>query len=189
MKKNILLICLNIIALSSLPVYAHPHVFIDYKMTVIFSDDTFKSVKMDWNMDDMTSTNFVEEFDTNKNGNLEANEINAMKSTTFNNLKKSDYFTSINIDDKKISIPKIKDFKITYSDNLLKYSFIMDFNLKATNKLKKVQIDLIDKTNFVAFSPIDQRVGFKKSEKIAYINIEPKSVEDQIVLFKFNEKK
>ncbi len=167
---------------------AHPHVFIDYKITVVFAKDTFKSIKMHWDMDDMTSTNFIEEFDVNKNGVLDKTELSKMKTTTFINLKKSDYFTNISINDKKISIPQIKVFNVIYQDNLIKYSFDINFNLKATEKVQKVEIDLIDKTNYVAFNPIDKRVDYKKSDKIAYLNIEPNSIEEQKVLFKFNRK-
>lgn len=190
MKKLFLILPITISSLIlSSPVYAHPHVFIDYKVTVIFSKNVFQGIKMDWNMDDMTSTSFLEEFDTNKNGKLDPKELIALKGTTLASLKSFNYFTHINIDNKKVYFSKINNFNITYNDNLLKYSFNVDLNIKAADKPKNVEINLNDSTNYVAFNPIDKKVEYKKSEKIVFFNKEPKSIEDQKVLFQFTEKK
>lgn len=185
LKNLIILLYVFNINLSS---YAHPHVFIDYKVTVIFSKNTLKQIKMIWYMDDITSTNFLEEFDLNKDQKLDIKEINNIKNITFNNLKKESYFTTIFIDDKK-NKPNIKDFKVIYDDNLIKYFFTLDFNIKALNKSQKVVLNLNDKTNYVAFNPLEEKITYEKSSEIAFINIEPQSVEEQTISFKFSDKK
>ncbi|MFN8672615.1 MAG: DUF1007 family protein [Candidatus Sericytochromatia bacterium] len=187
-KVKMLIILLFLIIINT-KVEAHPHIFIDYKATVIFDNNGLKKIKMNWNMDDITSSNFFDEFDLNKDKILDSKELNNIKNTTLNNLKKDNYFINIKVNDKENLPIRINDFKVFYESNLIKYSFLLDCNIKGTKKENKIEIKINDKSNYVAFNPIDKKVIYESSPKITLKNIENNSDYEQIILFKFSEKK
>src|SRR5215470_6553842 len=55
-------VALPILLLSTAPASAHPHLFIDYTVTVIFDDTAAQAVRMSWTFDEMYSAMLLHDF-------------------------------------------------------------------------------------------------------------------------------
>jgi len=109
--------------------WAHPHSFIDVFVTV-FGEKNVQRLDVVWLFDDMTSASFLCDFDANKNGEFEKNEITDFKKNVFDGLKRYAYYTHITIAGKKVKTEPYdfdihqenKRFSLRFSINLLPYA-------------------------------------------------------------------
>lgn len=146
---------------------AHPHVFIDYIVNINASKDTLKNIDFIWKFDDITSSYMFEDFDKNQNKKFEKNELEDMKKVTLGNLKKFDYFIYLKIDNKNLKV-KLDNFTVLQEDELIIYKFSVPVNSNL-KKNQNIDLTMLDKTNYVAFSPeIVDPVKFKFPSNLKY---------------------
>ena len=88
--------------------HAHPHVFIDSWVTVVFDEKGLAGFNIRWVFDDMFSSMMIMDFDVSKNGRFELPEIKDIEKCGFSNLKKFGYFVHVKIDKKTVQ-GKIRD--------------------------------------------------------------------------------
>ena len=117
MLKNILFL---LIAINFL--YAHPHTYINIYPTAIIENKKITQIDFKWEMDEMTSSMLIMEFDQNSNGKIDKNENNYINENYFSSLNKYDFYTHTKAQYKTVNfIADIKNNKIVY-----KFSFILD---------------------------------------------------------------
>lgn len=87
-KKLILALSLIFVATSA---SAHPHVWVDSKMTMLTKDGTMTGFRVSWAFDEFYSTIFLAEADVNGNKILDADEIRASVSAVFEQEQKELY--------------------------------------------------------------------------------------------------
>ena len=61
-----------LVGLAAGPASAHPHVFIDYAVTLVVAGDRVDGVRLAWTFDDLFSGFILQEFDKDRNGTLSA---------------------------------------------------------------------------------------------------------------------
>lgn len=139
--------------------YAHPHVFIDPKVKMVFNKKKLVRIKVEWTFDDLTSTAILNMYDKNKNKKIERAEWETIKKNTFDNFGQFHYFTFIEIDGKRVSYPRPKNFKVkVLKGNILFYSFDVKVG---RNVGKFVKLWFSDKTNYTAFELMKKNVFVK----------------------------
>lgn len=65
----------------SLPARAHPHVFVDYRVSIRHSASAVEGFEMLWRLDAINSQILLDEFDKNRNHRLEPQEAKAAAAT------------------------------------------------------------------------------------------------------------
>lgn len=146
---------------------AHPHVFIDYEVNINASKDTLKNIDFIWKFDDITSSYMFEDFDKNLNKKFEKNELEEMKKVTLGNLKKFDYFIYLKVDNKNFKV-KLDRFTVLQEDEIIIYKFSVPVNSNL-KKTQMISLTMLDKTNYVAFSPeVIDPVNFKIPSNLKY---------------------
>jgi len=130
--------------------YAHPHVFIVQRVSVVFDDQGLAGFKMRWGFDEMFSSMITGDYDRNQNGRLEAAEVQTIKEKAFNYLFNYNYFTFVKIDGKPFAVKYIKDFSAVLKENKLIYEFFIPCHVAAIRQFKKIIIATYDPSYYTA---------------------------------------
>lgn len=191
-KINVVLIAM-LFNLCVAKVYAHPHVFVTYKIAFVFDEKNFSGFRINWLFDDITSSMMFEDFDTDKNGKIEGAEVKKIRAEILENMKEYNYFTNIKINGKNFKFIPFQDFKVQVKKNkVIAYDFFVACKIISKKTPQKVDIFLKDSTNFIDFSPSSNPLVFKNSNKI-FVNSNDKNFnensENKELSFTFMDKK
>ncbi|MGA2613213.1 MAG: DUF1007 family protein [Spirochaetia bacterium] len=131
---------------------AHPHVFINNKMTVLFDNGNLKGMTFRWSFDDMFSEMILTDFKPNVDGNFSAKQTAQIKSGAFDNLENYHYFLAFFIGKKPLRKIRIEQFTPSVVEGTkLVYSFFVPLDLPVTADEQTVRVTVYDDTYFVAF--------------------------------------
>ena len=132
--------------------HAHPHIFIDSKLTIVFDEKGLAGIKVNWFFDKMYSAILIEDYDKNSNGKLDAPEIEKMKQYAFKAIKGYNYFTFIIIDKKSYPVKKVKKFSAEKFSNRIIYEFFIPCQVKAKRSFQEIKIAMYDETYYTDIS-------------------------------------
>lgn len=138
------------LALQMSEVYAHPHVFIVQRLNVVFDDKGLAGIKVRWIFDDMFASMIAEDHDANRNGKLEANEIQKVKEKAFSYIREFSYFTFIKIDGSTFQVKFVRDFNAILENKKLVYEFLIPCHVTATQQSKKITVASYDPSYYTA---------------------------------------
>ncbi len=132
--------------------FAHPHVFINNRMTVLFDAGTLKGISFRWAFDDMFSAMILTDFKPNVDGNFSAKQTATIKAGAFDNLENYHYFLAFFIGKKAVKKLRIEQFTPSVVEgSKLVYSFFVPLDLPVTGDEQTVRVTVYDDTYFVAF--------------------------------------
>ena len=154
--------------------FSHPHAFIDNKLTMIFDNEGFAGIRVEWVFDEFFSSMITGDYDRNQNNILENSEIDAIEKEAFDNLANFDYFTVIRIGGKSFKVKYVHDFSAALKEGKLIYDFFMPCHVKAISTFKEVVISQYDPTYYTDMSldegqpvMIEGDSGFETSSRIS----------------------
>jgi ABC-type uncharacterized transport system substrate-binding protein len=154
--------------------FPHPHAFIDNKLTMVFDDDGFAGIRVEWVFDEFFSTMVASDYDKNHNNKLENSEITAIKKGAFDNLANFRYFTVIKINGKSFKVKYVRDFSAVMEEGKLIYEFFIPCHVRGASTFKEVVISQYDPTYYTDMSldegqsvVIEGNPGFEISCRIA----------------------
>ena len=96
------LIALLSLLLAAAPAAAHPHVFIDNRVTFLFDAGKVSALRLNWVFDDLFSDSLLSQFDADGDGAFDKLESGAVGEGVLPNLKIFNYFTYIWVDGKQL---------------------------------------------------------------------------------------
>ena len=64
---------------AALPAFAHPHVFVNNKMTVVFDGGMLQGISFTWTFDEMFSNMILADYDPKHTGQFNAAQVKAVK--------------------------------------------------------------------------------------------------------------
>ena len=132
--------------------FSHPHAFIDNKLTMIFDDEGFAGIRVEWVFDEFFSSMIAGDYDRNQNNILENSEITAIKKEAFDNLANFDYFTAIRIGGNPFKIKYVRDFSAALKEGNLIYAFFIPCHVKAIPAFKEIVVSQYDPTYYTDMS-------------------------------------
>ena len=158
------LIFLFFLCCSSL-LYAHPHVFIDTKVTVRFDDKGIVGFQIAWLFDEMFSSMIIGDFDENRDGTFSKREIENIREGAFSNLKNFHYFTYISVNEKDCCFSSVTEFTAAITGEKLIYRFFIPCRIPLEGGEKAVKVAAYDESFYcdIAFAEKDP-VSFQNSE-------------------------
>jgi ABC-type uncharacterized transport system substrate-binding protein len=92
------------------PAAAHPHVFIENKVTFVFDAGKVTALRLNWVFDDIFSDSLLTQFDADGDGAFDELESKALGEGVLPNLKMFNYFTYIWVDGKQLDPIDPTDF-------------------------------------------------------------------------------
>jgi ABC-type uncharacterized transport system substrate-binding protein len=138
--------------LGALPVSAHPHVFINDKVSVTFTAGTLQGIGFTWTFDEMFSSMILSDYDPTHTGHFDAARARALKEGAFDNLKNYHYFVALAIGSRPVEHFTIERFTPSVSDaRKLVYAFFIPLNIPVQPAGQTVRLTVYDDSYYVAF--------------------------------------
>lgn len=159
------LLALAIVFLHALPATSHPHVFISQKTGIVFDEKGLAGFRVSWVFDEMFSIMIAEDFDVDRNGILDKEEVGVIREKAFGYIAPHNYYIHVNIDGKPFAVKYIKEFNAALKDGKLRYDFFIPCHVRATKAPKKIKISPYDPEYYSSiYFPNDDPVTFKNRD-------------------------
>jgi ABC-type uncharacterized transport system substrate-binding protein len=159
----------KLLILSLLYIYsfAHPHTFIELHPT--FKKDGENIImNIKWHFDEMTSSMFMMDFDSNGDGKFDKQEKEIIYQDGFSHLDEFSYYTFIKIKNSKLST-KITNFDVDFKNNKIVYSFDV---LLDKNSFNSAKFDFYDQELYMAFILKDEFISNNTDRNLKITKIE-----------------
>lgn len=154
-NRFLTLLCLGCLVsgwLMTEPATAHPHIWIDRRIEVQFDENGLAGFHMHWVFDEMTSSGFIVDYDTDRNNALSKEEIRVMKKEAFEYLKNYGYMTHITINGKPFQVKFVTDFNPVIKQDQLIYRFFIPCHVRSHKHFKEVAVGVYDEEYYVDFA-------------------------------------
>lgn len=140
----------------SLPVHAHPHVWISAKAEVVFNPDgQVAGIRHHWTFDEAYTAYVTQGLDQDGDGKLTPEELQDLANENAAGLTEFDYFTTMKVKGKPQAFDPPREARMTMDDKQVAMSFFLP--LKAPAPVNgPLSIEISDSTFFVYFSLADQ---------------------------------
>lgn len=142
---------------------SHPHVFIDYSVTVMFNEDGLADLKIRWVFDEMFSEQTLAKYPSSRSGKLSSGDISAIRRDLFDSLKEYQYFTMMKLDGKYYPVTRTEGFWAEIRNGKLSFTYVVPCNLKASNAFKLVKILVCDEEYY-------NDCEFAKKSPVLFVN-------------------
>ncbi len=150
-KNKILYIVILSLFIFVYSAYSHPHVFIDNSVIFIFGENGLKSIQLTWVFNEMFSSMVIEDYDKNKDGEFDQDELEILQIDMFSNVKDYCYFCHMTIDGKEFKVNEVVDFFAYIRDGaMVVYTFIVPCEVIAEAKYKTIVLSVYDDTYYIA---------------------------------------
>ncbi|MFC5066886.1 DUF1007 family protein [Flaviflagellibacter deserti] len=136
------------LAMWAVPAWAHPHVFVTVKSTVVYGDGAPKEVRHAWRFDEMFSSFATQGLDTNGDGKLDRNELKDLAQVNVTSLKEFDYFTNAKTNQGDVVFKPPVDYWLDYDGSALTLHFTLPVQSAGSGAF---HLAIYDPSYFVAF--------------------------------------
>jgi ABC-type uncharacterized transport system substrate-binding protein len=140
-------------ALLSGPALAHPHVFIDYAVTLVIAGDRLAGVRLAWTFDDLFSGFILQEFDKDRNGVLSASEVQRAEEKHLAEFRRVGYYTTVNVNGKPVALPAAREFRATAAKGIVTYEFTLLLGA-ALASTTAIELLIDDPVYYIAYTPV-----------------------------------
>ncbi len=113
-----------------------------------YNDAGIIGFRLDWIFDDMFSSTISTDYDRNRNGAFESDEVDAVREGAFSNLRNYNYFILLVSENREVEIEEVQDFKAEIIKSKVRYSFFVPFKIEADSRLREIKIGVFDDTYF-----------------------------------------
>ena len=139
---------------------AHPHLFIENHVTIVFDQNGLAGFQYRWVFDEISGASYIMDYDSDQDGSFSGKELAILKSEAFDNLRDYNYMSHVEIDGKTFIVKYTTDFLASIEDNKLVYRFFIPCHVKAISSSKKIILSVYDDSFFVDFSLQRDTFGF-----------------------------
>lgn len=147
--------------------FAHPHIFLDYALTLVFNDSGLAGVRVKWIFDEFYSASIMNDFDSNKNRKLEEDELRKIEKESFSNLKNFDYFTYLSTGSVKTGVRDVQDFSAEFNGDCVVFNFFIALEIAAADLPEEMTLALYDATYYTDMAHIkNEPVIFENAENM-----------------------
>lgn len=135
------------------PAAAHPHIFIEEHVEVLFDQNNVTGVRMTWSFDELYSSMLRSDYTDTKSGPITAKDVQKLHDKAFTNLTSVHYFTTMSLDGKPVTLGTPTDFTARFdADDKAVYSFVIPLTLpKAVAPKSLLEIAVFDPEYYVDF--------------------------------------
>ncbi|MFP8966864.1 DUF1007 family protein [Pokkaliibacter sp. CJK22405] len=159
--------------LAALNCWAHPHVFMDYSLNFTVEGTVLKAIDVDMVLDPMTTTNLLNQYDTNGNGNFEGEELTTIRQLLDDSMKEFDYFFFLLEHDDLQKLAKVEMSNLHLENGVLGYH-LHYLPARPINMPRNVELGFVDMENYFDMQPVDPNpVTFTGKTTCTYRVIDP----------------
>lgn len=130
-------------------VWAHPHVFVDAKVKVVFDNVGFAAVNNQWVFDELYSAAMMSSWDDNSDGVISSAESSRLCHEILDPLKSSNYYNYVLLETKFLKIEQLSNCGVAFKNNRLVLNFDIKFLKPATTDYTMLVVAIADPTNYI----------------------------------------
>lgn len=139
---------------------AHPHIFVEHKMEMLFDPMGLVGVRMTWSFDELYSTTLRTDYTSSKKGPLTPKDIQSLRDQHFAPVAGKRFFTGARINDERIKLSEFKDFTASFVNNKAIYSFTVPLATQNPKPSNTLELAVFDPEWFIDFE-LDNAVPVK----------------------------
>lgn len=128
---------------------AHPHVFIDNRVTLLFDNGRMTGFRTDWRFDEIFTEDMLHQFDTDGDGSINSTEGDAMGRETLPNLAGFRYFTHASVDGTDFPDLAPTGFTARIEDGALHFVLSFDLPRPVDPRSQKLRLEISDREYYV----------------------------------------
>ncbi len=140
----------SLLITSNATTWAHPHVFIQQNLKIVFNENGLAGFNVHWTFDEMFSNMICQDHDMNKNGILEKAEVASIKDKAFSYIAEFNYFIYVKINKTPFKVKYVTDFSAEIQNNKLIYDFFIPCHIRAVKEFKHINIATYDPSYYSA---------------------------------------
>ena len=161
---------------------AHPHVFADVKVKVLYDATGFVGIENRWTYDEAYSIAMLSSVDKDGDGKISAGEQSSLQTAILGPIEKSNYYNYVQAGSKFLSAKRIKDFKANMVKGKLVLDFVTEFSMPAGADWTMLVVVVADPTNYIQMTSDMENadVDAPKSLEVEYFS----DALDGLTLFK-----
>ena len=145
MVKSLLVFCLCGVSLA----IAHPHVFVDATVKVLFDQNGFSAVKNHWVYDELYSMAMMTSGDKDGNGIISDEENQWFCDAIMEPLRKSNYYNFVQMETSFLRVQELKNFRATFKNNRLILDFEARFSASVKEDYTMLVVAVSDPSNYI----------------------------------------
>ncbi|MFA9550927.1 MAG: DUF1007 family protein [Hyphomicrobium sp.] len=131
--------------------FAHPHVWVSVKATVLYENGTMTGLQKAWTFDEAYTTMAIEGLDTNGDGNYDRKELEELAKVNIDGLKEFGYFTFAKLGDGKLTFKEPVDYWLEYTGGVLTLHFRLPLESPVLAEAPGFTFSVYDPSFFIAF--------------------------------------
>jgi ABC-type uncharacterized transport system substrate-binding protein len=131
---------------------AHPHIFIEEHVEVLFDHDNVSGVRLTWSFDELYSSTLRSDYTDTKKGPITAKDVKNLHDHAFANLATVHYFTTASLDGQPVALGEPRDFTARFDpDDKAIYSFVIPLSPPKPQGKGVLEIAVFDPEYYVDF--------------------------------------
>jgi ABC-type uncharacterized transport system substrate-binding protein len=138
-------------AAMAAPAAAHPHVFIDYTVTILCGADRITGVRIAWTFDEMYSASLFHDYTSRPKGPLSAADIAELEKGAFQDSAEDHYFIDITFGAKALPVTRATDFDASYDGRRMTYRFTIPVDLAPGQRTGILDVASFDTEFYIDF--------------------------------------
>ncbi len=152
LRRNKYIVMAALLAfLGGTKAFAHPHVWIEMRSSVVFTDDgLIKGVDLEWTFDDGYTQMALDGLDVDADGTYSQSELAPLTKENMASLKDYEYFTVMRADGEQQKIGEVKDFGQIWSNNKLTLHLQVPLETPLDPKKAEFMFKVYDPEFFIA---------------------------------------
>lgn len=185
MIRKLFFLLIFFLVLTGSKSFAHPHVFLDAYIKIVFEEDQIKQLKIQFDFDQMFSADLIKSFDTDSSGQFENHEIDSLYANAFGALQSSNYLLHVYDDEQSLNFNSAHSFKASINEKgAVVYNFTIDTDIPTNIKNKKLKIALFDESYFTDVFITQENFSFENEGQAKF---EWEVIEDESQAFYFEQ--
>jgi len=136
---------------TSLPAMAHPHVFIDYGVTILCDADHVTGARIAWTFDEMYSASLYHDYTNRPLGPLSRSDIDQLERKAFQFTSDRNYFLDIRRNGTPQQVKKVTDFDASYDGGRMTYRFTVPLESGGKPGAMVIEIASFDTEFYIDF--------------------------------------
>ena len=145
MLKYVLAGCLCVSSLA----FAHPHVFVDATVKVLFDNSGFVGVHNRWVYDEVYSMAMMSSGDADGDGKISSTENEWIQKQTLDEFRGSNYYNYVQLGSSFLKVERLKNFKASFEKNRLILDFETVFSCPSKGDYTMLVVVVADPTNYI----------------------------------------
>jgi ABC-type uncharacterized transport system substrate-binding protein len=119
---------------------AHPHLFIDCKISFVFKGNCLEGFVVEWTFDSMFTESIFLDYDLNRNRVFDEQEARELEGEASYSLKNFGYFTCLRYNERLYPVEEVKDFEVYVENDRIVYRFFVPFHVEAGENFNIIRV-------------------------------------------------